>query len=232
MKFLARCVLSDKKLYGKCLYWLNILHWNFFTSSWKRVCREIVHCIEYIFYHSGFFSNLRFPWKTECACPELTVLNICFLSFSILSSLLLPWNTECALNSLYWIYIFLSFRIFEQLALALKNKVCPELTVLNIYFLSFRIFEQLALAFKNRVDLKSFTVLKYFYHSGFLSNLRLHWGTEFALNWLYWIYIFIIQYFWATYTCPENRVWHELTVLNIYFYHSVFLSKLCLPWKP
>jgi len=61
----------------------------------------------------------------------------------------------------------------EQLALALKNKVCPEFTVLNIYFLSFRIFEQLALALKNRVDLKFFTVLKYFYHSGFLSNLRL-----------------------------------------------------------
>jgi len=51
--------------------------------------------------------------------------------------------------------------------------MCPEFTVLNMYFLSFRIFEQLALALKNRVALKFFTVLKYFYNSGFLSNLCL-----------------------------------------------------------
>jgi len=57
---------------------------------------------------------------------------------------------------------------------------CPEKefavkfsTVLNICFLSFRIFEHLALALKNRVDLKIFPVLKYFFHSGLLSNLRL-----------------------------------------------------------
>jgi len=45
---------------------------------------------------------------------------------------------------------------------------------MNMYFLSFKIFEQLALALKNRVALEYFTVLNmYFYHSGFLSNLRL-----------------------------------------------------------
>jgi len=41
------------------------------------------------------------------------------------------------------------------------------------HILSFRIFEQLALALKNRVALEFFTVLNIFYHSGFLSNLRL-----------------------------------------------------------
>jgi len=52
-----------------------------------------------------------------------------------------------------------------------------------MYFLSFRIFEQLALAQKNRFALEFFTVLKYF---------------------------FIIQDFWATSACPENRVCHEI----------------------
>ena len=73
-----------------------------------------------------------------------------------------------------------------------------------------------------------------FYLSGFLSNLRLPWKIECALNSLYWIYIFyhsklwttcdctgtqslpwtfycneiffIFQDFWATCAWPENRV--------------------------
>jgi len=75
---------------------------------------------------------------------------------------------------------------------------------LNIYFLSFRVFEQPAFALKNRVALTFFTVLKYFFHSGFLSNLRLHWKTRVALKFF--------------------------TVLK-YFYHSGFLSNFRLPWK-
>jgi len=85
----------------------------------------------------------------------------------------------------------------------MKNGVCSEFTVLNIYFLSFRSFEQLAL--KNRVALKFFTVLCKLLHSGFLSNLRLPWKTECALNFF--------------------------NVLNIYFYHSGFMSNMRLPWK-
>jgi len=73
------------------------------------------------------------------------------------------------------------------------------------YFSSFRIFEQLALALKNRVALKIFTV-NIFYHSGFWSNLRLPWKQ--SLSWIHCSeYIFfIIQDFWATCACPENRV--------------------------
>jgi len=57
--------------------------------------------------------------------------------------------------------------------LALKNTVCPKiLTVLNIPF-TLGIFERFVHALKNRVALKIFIVLKYFYHTGFLSNLRL-----------------------------------------------------------
>jgi len=120
-----------------------------------------------------FFS---FFWAT-CACPEKQSL---------------PWNF-----SLYWRYfspfriseqlctcpeIFhcieytCTFRIFEKLALALKNRVCSEFTVFNIYFLALRIFEQLALA------LKFFTVLKYFYHPGILSNLHLPWKQNLPWN--------------------------------------------------
>jgi len=51
-----------------------------------------------------------------------------------------------------------------------------------MYLFTFRIFEQLALAIMNRLALKVFT---------------------------YWN-IFIIQDFWATCACPENRVWPKI----------------------
>jgi len=60
----------------------------------NRVSPEILHCIKYFFYHSGFLSNFVLSLKNR-GCPEFTVL----------------------------IIYFLSFRIFEQLALALKNRV-------------------------------------------------------------------------------------------------------------
>jgi len=66
---------------------------------------------------------------------------------------------------------FLSFKIFEQLALALKNTSCPDIHCIEI-FLSFRIFEQLALALKAGFALNSLYWIYIFYHSGFLSNLH------------------------------------------------------------
>ena len=89
----------------------------------SRVCPEIFHCIGYIFHHSGFLSNLCFPWKTEFGLKIFAVLNILF-----------------------------TFTIFEQLSFALINRAFPAFAILNIYF-------------------------------------------------------FIIQDFWATCACPENRVW-------------------------
>jgi len=68
---------------------------------------------------------------------------------------------------------FLSFRTFEQLALALKNTSCPEMFLCIEILLSFRIFEQLALALKAGFALNSLYRIYIFYHSGFLSNLRL-----------------------------------------------------------
>ena len=83
-------------------YALNTLYWKFvhrsgFLSNFtlaleNRVCPEIFHCIEYMFYHTGFLSHLHLTWKQS-----------------------LPWIfTE--------LKHFLSFRIFEQLALALKTE--------------------------------------------------------------------------------------------------------------
>jgi len=85
----------------------------------------------------------------------------------------LPLKNRVALKIFTVLKYFSSFRTFEQLALALKNIGCPEFTVLNIYIYFFiQDFERLQLALENRVALKFFTALKYFYHSGFLSDLR------------------------------------------------------------
>jgi len=68
----------------------------------KRVCSEIFHCIDYIFYRSGFLSNLRLPWKTEFVLKFFTALRI-LLHSGFLSNLRLPWKTELPWKfSLYW----------------------------------------------------------------------------------------------------------------------------------
>ena len=94
----------------------------------------------------------------------------------------LPWNTKISLKIVTVLNKFFTFRIFEELALALQNRVCPEFTVLNIYF----------------------------YHSEFLSNLRLPWKTATLKIFTVLKNIFIIQDFWATCACPENRVCPEI----------------------
>jgi len=93
--------------------------------------------------------------------------------------------------------ILLHFKIFEKLALALKNKVCSEFTVLNIYVSSFSIFEQLALALKNTSCLEMFYCIEIFFSFRIFEQLA---------------------------RALKNKVCSEFTVLNIYFYHSGFLS--------
>jgi len=56
----------------------------------NRVCRKIFHCIEYIFYHSGF------------------------------EQLALALKNRGCLEIFHWIEYIFAFSIFEQLALALK----------------------------------------------------------------------------------------------------------------
>jgi len=77
-------------------------------------------------------------------------------------------------------------------------------TVWNI-LVTFTIFEQLALALKNSVP----------------------WNFS-----LYWIYIFIIQDFWATCACPAKQFALKLfTVLNIIFIIQDFWATCACPEK-
>ena len=91
----------------------------------------------------------------------------------------------------------------SNLRLPRKTEVALKCFTVLKYF-SFRIFEQLALALKTGFALNSLYWIYIFYHSGFLSNLRLPWKTWDALI--------------------------SFTALK-YFYHSGFLSSLRLPWK-
>ena len=170
------CVLLVKKLYGNCLFWLNILHWNFFHLSLKnRVCRKVFHCIEYMFYHSGFLSNLRLPWKTEMPCNF----------------------------SLYWVYFYIQ-EVWATFPRPEKQRVPWKFSLFWTSFSSFRISEQLTLALKTEFALNSLYWIYIFYCSGLLSILRLPWKTELPWNFpLHW---------------------------NI-FYCSGFFTNARLPWK-
>ena len=202
MKFLACCVLPDKKIYGNCLYWLNILHLNFFHLALEnRVCREIFHCIEYIFYHSRFLSNLRLPLNTEFALKIFAVLNT-LLHSGFLSNLPLPWKTKCALNSLCWIYFFNHSGFLSNLRL-------PWKTELPWNFLSLRIFEQLALALKTEFSWIHCIECIFFIIQDFWATFTC--PEKHDLPWYFSLYwnIFIIQDFWACCACTENRVCPE-----------------------
>ena len=154
----------------------------------------------YIFYNSGFLSNMRLPWKHDLHWIHsieyiFLIIEDFWATCTCSEKHELPWNV-----SLYWIYIFH-----------------------HSGFLS-----NLRLPWKTRVALISFSELKYFYHSRFLSNLRLPWKIRVALKCsLYWN-IFIIQDLWATCACPESRPCIEITVLNIYFSSFRICEQLAL----
>ena len=165
--------------------WIT-LYWKFFHSSrfWatcafpekKQSCPEIFHCIEYIFYYSGFLSTALALKKTELP-TNFSLYWIYFLHSGVLSNLRLPWKTKGALNSNYW-----------------------------IYFLLFRILSNLRLPWKTELPWNFSLYLNIFYHSGFLSNLRLPWKRKLPWKFsLYMEYAFHIQNFWATCACPEKQ---------------------------
>ena len=128
---------------------------------------------------------------------------------------------------------FSPFSIFEQLALALKNKVFPEnfhcidyiLFIIQDFWATWACPEKQSFPWNSSLYWSILIIQDfwathaclvkqsvpwidllnaYFYHSGFLSNLRLHWKTELPWN---------FSLFW-----------------NI-FYYSGILSNLRLPWK-
>ena len=91
VKFLACCVLQDRKLSGNCLYWLNIVY-----ALKNRVCPEIFHCIEYTFTFR-IFEQLTLALKNR-VCPEFTVLNVYFLSFRIFEQRAIALKTQFTLK--------------------------------------------------------------------------------------------------------------------------------------
>ena len=166
-----------------CLPWRHVTNF-YYSEFWatracpeKRVCPENFHCIE-IFLSFRIFEQLVLALKNRV--PELTVLNIHFLSFRILNNLRLPWKTEFALKFFTLLNILFAIRVFEQLALALKNRV-PEFTVLNIYFLSFRILNNLRLPWKT-VCSELFHCIEIFLSFRIFEQAALALKTEFALN--------------------------------------------------
>ena len=233
---------------------------NYTNQNYTDRPQVNIHCIEHFFTVRDFWATCACPEKTELPW-KFSLYWIYFLHLGFLTTRACPENSFPWNFLLYWIY-FLLFRIFKELALALKNRVALEFFTVLKYFLSFRIFEQLALALKNRVCPEFFHCMEHtfhiqnfeqvalalknrvalelslywiciFYHSGFLSNLRLPWKTElpwnFSLYWIYflhsgvlsylrllwkaegalnslcWICIFYFQEFWATCACPEKQ---------------------------
>jgi len=70
----------------------------------------------------------------------------------------------------------------------------------------------------------------YFLHPGFLSNLRLPWKTECALNSLADCIFFIIQDFWATCACTEEQSCPEnFYCFEIFFFIQEFWATCACP---
>ena len=157
----------------------------------------------YIFYHSGFLSNVALALKNRVA--QFIVLKT-LLTFRSFEQLSLALKNRGCLNSQYWIYIFYHSGFLNNLRLPWKTELPWNF---SLYWRCI------------------------FYHSGFLSNLRLPWKTELPWKFsLYGIY-FLYSEFLNNLRLPgKNRVALEyLTVLNMYFYHPGFLSNLRLLWK-
>ena len=186
------------------IHWIHCIE-NFFTVQhfWTTYTCPEKQCLPwhfslywlYTFYHSGFLSNLRLPWKTYLTWNSSLYWNIfiiqdfwatyvCLEIFHCVeyTFYIQDFWTTCACpekQSVPWIHLlnayFLSFRIFEQLALALKNRVGLKFFTVWKCFLLFRNFEQLALVLKTDFPLNFLLDWNIFYHSGILSNLRLPW---------------------------------------------------------
>ena len=95
----------------------------------------------YIFYQSGFLSNLRLPWKTELPWYFYCIKHVFYITQEFWVTCAFPEKNRVAHKFFAVWNILFTFWIFEQLALSLKNRRFPEFTVRNVYFLLFRSFE-------------------------------------------------------------------------------------------
>jgi len=136
----------------------------------------------YFFYHSGFLSNLRLPWKTEGALKFFAAFDIFFIVQEFWVTCACPEKQRVPWNfSLYLIYL-LSFRSFEQLALALKTELPWNFSLCWIYFLHSEFLSNLRLPWKTELPWNFSLCWNIFHYSGFLSNLRLPWKQSLPWN--------------------------------------------------
>ena len=186
------------------------------------------------FHHSRFLSNLRLPWKKQ-SCPEIFHwIEYTFYIQDFKKTCACPENRVSPENFHCIEYIFYhSGRSLLPFVLALKNRGCPEFTVVIIYFYHSGFLSNLRFPWKMELPWNFSLYWNIFYHSGFWGNLRLPWKTE--LPWYFHCIkhvFFIIQEFWVTCACPEKtELPWKVSLYGIYFLHSEFLSNLRLPWK-
>jgi len=96
----------DQSHYNQSRFW-SILHTTSpnYTDH-PQVNIHWTHCIEYISYHSGFFSNSALALKNK-VCPKIFhCIKYTFCIQDFLATCACAEKQESALNSLYWIYIF------------------------------------------------------------------------------------------------------------------------------
>jgi len=175
-----------------------------------------IHCIQ------NFFTVHDF-WET-CACPEKSELPwnfslywIYFFHSGFLTTCACPENSFPWNFSLYWIY-FLPFTIFEQLCASPDKQSCPEIFHSIEYTFYIQDFwATCACPEKQSVPWNFSLYWICFLHSGFLSNLRLPWETEDALNSLLNTHFLWFRSFEKLALALKNRVCREFTVLNMYF---------------
>ena len=74
----------------------------------NRGCPDIFHCIEYIFYYSGFLSNLWLPWKQSCPdiihCIERVffIIHDFWATWACPDKQRVPWNFSLCWNIFYY----------------------------------------------------------------------------------------------------------------------------------
>ena len=131
----------------------------------------------------GNFFTIQLFWTT-CTCPEKHI----------------------------WSEILHCIEIFSIIQDFWVTYVCPE----NFHCIEYTFHIQdfwATCACPEKQSVPWIHLLKaYFYHSGFLNNLLLRWKTKLPWNFsLFWNFeiFFIIQEFWATCACPENKVCPE-----------------------
>ena len=153
MKFLACCVLPEKKIYGNCLYWCKYVRdfngatqWLKGTVPDRRIWLPTHACVIVA------TDNLLFDfYRKRGHGPDRNHYNQSWIWSRLQTTLAqIPrkvniqwrsppkWTWDHTQVNIHWIHflkIFSPFRIFEQLALALKNRDCLKFfTVLNIIF--------------------------------------------------------------------------------------------------